>query len=46
VIFDGLAHKELEAFRGRHDPATLFQHVAKHAVGNRLAVDQHAIAIK
>jgi hypothetical protein len=46
VIFHGFAHKITKAFFARHGPTTLFQHVSQHAIGNGLAVDQHAIAIK
>jgi hypothetical protein len=46
VIFHGFAHKITKAFFAGHGPTTLFQHVSQHAIGNGLAVNQHAIAIK
>jgi len=46
VIFDGFAHEVAKAFFGRHHPAALFEHVTQDGVGDGLAVDQHAIAIK
>jgi hypothetical protein len=46
LVFDCLANKDAHAFSRRQRPAGLLQHVAQHAVGDGLAVNQHAIAIK
>jgi hypothetical protein len=45
-VLDRFADKNPHAFLRAEHPAQFFQHVAQHAVGNGLAVDQHAIAVK
>jgi hypothetical protein len=46
LVDHGLADKKAHALGRAELPALLFQHVAQYAVGNRLAVDQHAITVE
>ncbi len=46
LVLHRLAHEDGHALGQRQAPAGLLQHVAQHAVGDALAVDEHAIAVK
>ena len=46
LVLDGLADEDAHAFLDAEHPPEFFQHVAQHAVGDGLAVHQHAVAVE
>jgi len=45
-VLHGLADEQAHALVGRQLPPEFLEHVAQHAVGDALAVDEHPVAVE